>query len=496
VIALRYYFNIIKNEPLSKKINQYKMKQTLLALLIGLASATAWGQGSNIDGSPIAGQWNGVLKIQGIQLRLVFHITQTAAGYSATMDSPDQGATDIPVSTASFENGVLKMTVANAGIEYEGTLGEDGLITGTFKQMGQSLPLNLSKKAVEKETFVRPQEPVKPYPYHEEEVSFENAEVGITLAGTLTLPKKDGAFPAVILISGSGAQNRDEELMGHKPFLVIADHLTRNGIAVLRFDDRGTALSTGDFKTATSLDFSKDVEAAVHYLQTRKEINREKIGLIGHSEGGIIAPMLASRSKDIAFIVLLAGTGVRGDQLLLSQQEAIYTASGMSSSEWETVKAINEKVFEMVVQSTNTDQLKTDLTAYLKQTLKGHPDQKPQNMSEEEFIQLSVTQMTHPWMIHFIKYNPVPALEKTKCPVLALNGEKDLQVPAKENLEAIRAALSRGGNSQVSIKALAGLNHLFQECTTGLPAEYATIEQTFSPVALEEISQWINLQAK
>ncbi|MDR1864990.1 MAG: alpha/beta fold hydrolase [Bacteroidales bacterium] len=465
------------------------MKRTVFVLFIGLASATLWGQ-------DITGQWNGVLKVQGIQLRLVFHVTETATGYSATMDSPDQGATGIPVTAASFENRTLKMTVAGAGIEYEGILGEDGVIAGAFRQMGQSFPLNLSKKAVETAKTVRPQEPAKPYPYREEEVSFENAEAGITLAGTLTLPQKEGSFPAVVLISGSGAQNRDEELMGHKPFLVIADCLTRNGIAVLRFDDRGTAASTGDFKTATSLDFSKDAEAAVKYLQTRKEINRKKIGLIGHSEGGIIAPMLASRSKDVAFIVLLAGTGVRGDRLLLSQQEAIYTASGMSMEAWKELKAFNEKAFEMVVRSTNTEQLKSDLTDYLKQALKEYPDQKPQGMSEEQFIQTSLSQMTSPWMIHFIKYDPVPALEKTKCPVLALNGEKDLQVPAKENLEAIFAALTKGGNRRVTIKEFSGLNHLFQECTTGLPAEYATIEQTFSPAALEEMLQWINVQTR
>jgi pimeloyl-ACP methyl ester carboxylesterase len=456
------------------------MKHITAILLISLVSVTLWGQ-------DMTGQWNGVLKIQGMQLRLVFHITETGG----TMDSPDQGVTGIPVTTASFNNPVLKLTVASLGIEYEGVLGDDGVITGTFKQMGQSLPLSLSREAVEKEKVVRPQEPVKPYPYHEEEVSFENTEAGITLAGTLTLPHKEGLFPAVVLISGSGAQNRDEEIMGHKPFLVIADYLTRNGIAVLRFDDRGTAASTGDFQTATSLDFSKDVEAAVRYLQTRKEINRKKIGLIGHSEGGCIAPMLASRSKEVAFIVLLAGTGVPGDQLLLSQQEAIYTASGMGDADWKTVKAINEKAFEIVIQSTDQEQLKADLTEYLKQALKDHPDQKPQGMSEEQFIQTSVTQLAMPWMTHFIKYDPAPALEKTKCPVLALNGEKDVQVPAKENLQAVKAALTKGGNGQATTKVLPGLNHLFQECTTGLPAEYATIEQTFSPVALEEILQWI-----
>jgi pimeloyl-ACP methyl ester carboxylesterase len=450
----------------------------VFSFIITIISLNSWGQ-------EMTGLWNGVLEVQGIQLRLVFHISETGA----TMDSPDQGVTGISVTEVTFNNPVLKITVADAGIEYEGTLGEDGIVSGTFKQMGQPFPLNLSR-------IVRPQEPAKPYPYHEEEVTFENGEDGITLAGTLTLPEKKGTFPAVVLISGSGAQNRDEELEGHKPFLVIADCLTRSGIAVLRFDDRGTAASTGDFKTATGFDFSKDVESAVRYLQTRKEINRKKIGLIGHSEGGSVAPMLASRSKDIAFIVLLAGTGVSGDRLLLSQQEALYTASGMSAAEWETIRTINAKAFEMVVQSTDPEQLKTDLTAYLKQILKDHPDQKPQSMSEEQFIQLSVNQMSNPWMTHFIKYNPVPALEKTKCPVLVLNGEKDLQVPAKENTEAIRSALIKGGNSQITVKTFPGLNHLFQECKTGLPSEYGTIEQTFSPVVLEEMQKWIDAQVK
>ncbi|MDR1879881.1 MAG: alpha/beta fold hydrolase [Tannerellaceae bacterium] len=458
------------------------MKQIIVVLLSSLVSVVVWGQG-------FTGQWGGVLKVQGIQLRLVFHLTETGGA----MDSPDQGAKGIPLTSVSYENATLKLAIANAGIEYEGTLGDDGVIAGTFKQGGLTLPLNLSREAAVN-TLVRPQEPVKPYPYHEEEVSFENAEAGVTLAGTLTLPEREGAAPAVVLISGSGAQNRDEELMGHKPFLVIADYLTRNGIAVLRFDDRGTAGSTGDFKTATSLDFSKDVEAAVHYLQTRKEIDRKRIGLIGHSEGGVIAPMLASRSKDIAFFVLLAGTGVRGDQLLLSQQEAIYTASGMSDADWKNLKAMNEKVFAIVVQSTHPEQLKADLTGYLKQLFTDHPDQIPQGMGEEQFIQSYVTQMTHPWMVYFLKYDPAPALEKTKCPVLALNGEKDRQVPAKENLEAIKRALAKGGNKRVTVKAFPGLNHLFQECKTGLPTEYATIEQTFSPAVLEEISQWIKLQ--
>ncbi len=222
----------------------------------------------SIYGQDITGKWNGILKVQGTQLRIVFNITQTDKVYSSTMDSPDQGAKGIPVTSTNYENSILKLEVSNAGIQYEGTLNKENVFVGTFKQGGQSFPMNLSKEKIEKQKIVRPQEPTKPYPYYSEEVKFENTKDKIVLAGTLTLPKKNGTFLAVILISGSGPQNRDEELLGHKPFLVLADHLTKNGIAVLRFDDRGTAKSTGDFKNATTFDFATDVEYAIKYLQT------------------------------------------------------------------------------------------------------------------------------------------------------------------------------------------------------------------------------------
>lgn len=460
------------------------MKKIILTILTSLISLTFFGQ-------EITGQWNGILKVPGAQLRLVFNIEKTANGISATMDSPDQGAKGIPVSTSGFENSVLKIGISQAQIEYEGTLGKDNIIVGNFKQAGQSFPLNLSKEKAEKEIPIRPQEPKKPYSYYSEDIIFENKKAGITLAGTLTLPKQDGAFPAVILISGSGPQNRDEELMGHKPFLVLSDYLTKNGIAVLRYDDRGVAASKGDFKTATSLDFATDVEAGIAYLKSRKEINKSKIGLIGHSEGGIIAPMVATQSKDVAFIVLLAGTGIQGDQLLLLQQQLIGKASGMSDEELQKIKSNNTKIFEIANKSTNIEQLQTDLTNYFKQNPSA---EKPAEMTEEEFVKLQVQQIATPWMHYFIKYNPAPALEKVKCPVLALNGEKDLQVPPKENLAAIKAALSKGGNKKVTAIELPNLNHLFQECVTGSPQEYATIEQTFAPVALTEITNWIKTQ--
>ncbi len=451
----------------------------------------------SLSAQDITGQWNGALKVQGTQLRLVFNITKTDNGVSSTMDSPDQGAKGIPTTTTSFENSILKITIANAKIEYEGTLGQDNIIVGTFKQGGQSFPMNLSKEKIEKEKLVRPQEPIKPFPYYSEDITFENKKAGINLAGTLTLPNREGVFPVVILISGSGPQNRDEELLGHKPFLVLSDFLTKNGIAVLRYDDRGIAMSKGDFKTATSADFATDVESAIAYLKTRKEINKNKIGLIGHSEGGLIAPMVASESKDVAFIVLLAGTGIQGDSLLLLQKKLIEEASGVSKEDIQKGLSSNRKVFDIVNKSTSLEQLNSDLTIYFKQILKDNPNtQKPAEMADDDFVKLQVKQIASSWMQYFIKYNPAPALEKVKCPVLAINGEKDLQVPPKENLEAIKKALTKGGNKGVTTKELPNLNHLFQECKTGSPDEYATIEQTFSPIALTEIFKWLQTQTK
>lgn len=466
------------------------MKKTTLILITILTTLSMYGQ-------DITGQWNGILNIQGTQLRLVFNITQADKGYSSTMDSPDQGAKGIPVTSTSYENSILKLEISSAGIQYEGTLDKENIFVGTFIQAGQSFPLNLTREKPEKEKINRPQEPTKPYSYYSEDVKFENTKDKIVLAGTLTLPEKDGNFPAVILISGSGPQNRDEELLGHKPFLVLADHLTKNGLAVLRFDDRGTAESTGDYKTATSLDFARDVESAIKYMQTRKEINKNQIGLIGHSEGGIIAPMVAAEYKDINFIVLLAGTGIPGDQLLLLQQELIGKSSGISDTDLQKAKVLNKGAFDIILKSNNTESLKSELTNYIKQTLKDNPEsEKPSGMSEDDYVELQVNQLISPWMNYFIKYNPALILEKVKCPVLAINGEKDLQVPAKVNLDAIKKALEKGGNKNVTTKELPSLNHLFQECETGSPDEYATIEQTFSPIALAEILNWILKQVK
>ena len=437
----------------------------------------------------ITGEWNGILRAPGMNLRIVIHIDKTGEGYTSTMDSPDQKATGIPVTATTFADSKLSLSIAGIGVTYEGEFKTDSIV-GLFKQSGLSMPLTLKRDAVEVKPVIRPQEPKLPYPYKSEDVTFENKAAGITLAGTLTMPSTGDNFTAAILISGSGLQNRDSELFGHKPFLLIADYLTQRGIAVLRFDDRGAGQSTGDPRTSTTADFATDVESAIAYLKSRKEINPQKIGLIGHSEGGVIAPMVATRSSDIGFIVMLAGTGLRGDVLLLKQTRLITEASGMSKDYIAQVEKFNSKIYDKIVRTDGAVSLQ-EMTSFLT-TLKDEiADIIPAGTPVDDFIKNTATSMASPWIQYFLRYDPAPALEKVQCPVLAVNGGKDIQVPAKENLTAIGEALKKGGNNRVTIKEYPGLNHLFQECTTGLPAEYATIEQTFSPVVLKDITDWI-----
>ena len=466
------------------------MKKLLLVFMLILFAVSGYGQ-------DITGAWNGVLDVMGKKLRIVFNVTLSDSGYVATMDSPDQGAKGISVTKTTYLKPDIKFELPVLGIVYEGKLENDTMFVGNFKQSGFTFPMELTRSEPVVEKPNRPQEPEKPYPYISEDVKFENRKDGIVFAGTLTMPDKQGEYPAVVLISGSGQQNRDEEVMGHRPFLVLSDYLTRQGIAVLRFDDRGTAESGGDAAGATSADFTNDVKAAVEYLKTRKEIDKKHIGLIGHSEGGIIAPMVAVGSDDIDFIVLLAAPGVQGYKLLLKQQEAIAKASGLPPQLIEKSNSINEHLYEIILKSGNDSLLNKKMTLYLTKALPELTGSNTiQGMSIGKYAAMQVKQLTSPWMIYFLRYDPVPVLEKVKCPVLAINGSKDLQVDAKMNLNAVKLALMKGGNSDVTVKELPGLNHLFQECNAGLPTEYSTIEQTFSPMALEVISGWIKSQVE
>jgi len=460
------------------------MKKLILIISTLLLTLTNYGQ-------DITGQWNGVLKVQGIQLRVVFNINSIDNNFVSTMDSPDQNAKGIPVTTTSFESPALKLTISNLGVEYKGVLGDNNIIVGTFKQAGQSFPMDLSKEKIKKKELIRPQEPKKPYPYYTEEVSFTNSIDSITLSGTLTLPSATGKFPVVVMISGSGPQNRDEELLGHKPFLVVADHLTKKGIGVLRFDDRGTAKSTGDFKSATSTDFANDVLSAVTYLKTRNDIDYKNIGLVGHSEGGLIAPMVASESKDIDFIVLLAGPGISGYDILLLQNELISIANGTDESKLQTELALLKGGLDIIIKGDDLDEIKSVLRDYFQKELNKNAELLPEGIKKNQFIEGTVDQLATSWFQFFLKYDPASSLVKVKCPVLAINGEKDLQVPSKVNLDAIEKYLKEGENNNFVVKELPHLNHLFQECSTGSPNEYGEIEQTFAPKALLEISNWI-----
>lgn len=465
------------------------MKKLLLTALLCLTAA--------VNAQDITGDWFGLLSIPGTKLHINLHIKKADKGYTATMDSPDQGANGLPVTTITIENNTVNFAIPAGGISYKGTL-EGKSIKGTFTQSGYNIPLDFGRETPKAEAVKRPQEPVKPYPYYEEEVTIKNDKAGLTLAGTLTLPKQGGSnYPAVILITGSGAQNRDEELLDHKPFLVLADYLTRQGIAVLRYDDRGTGKSTGKFANATTQDFATDAEAAFKYLKTRKEINPKKIGLAGHSEGGIVAPIVAVNNPDVDFIVLLAGTAIPGDELMVLQNYMIGKANGMPETELTKLSAINRNIYNLIKEEENIAVLKTRLQAAFNKDLKpilianGIPEHQVSN-----YIEMQVSDITSPWYVNFIRYNPAPTLEKVKCPVLAINGSKDVQVSAKANLDAIKRIAEKSGNKKITTVELDGLNHLFQTSTTGAPTEYGEIEETFAPIALKTVGDWIAQQVK
>lgn len=445
------------------------------------------------DPSTLTGSWEGRLHVSNIDLRLVLHIAETNGILTATMDSPEQRALGIPVSDVIARNDSLLFAVPSIQGRYAGRIQPDGTIDGQWSQGPVAIPLLLRRSEGDEGGSHRPQEPVKPYPYNAEQVSYANAAAGITLAGTLTTPSTGGPFPAVILISGSGPQDRDETILGHKPFLVLADALTRQGIAVLRFDDRGTGASTGSFGTATTEDFATDVEAGIQYLKSRPEIDPERMGLIGHSEGGLIAPMIAARSRDIAFLVLMAAPGVSGEEILLQQGALINRAAGRSDSFIATSSALQRRLLAIAKTSADTAELRRRLEA-------AFADATP---AEQELIKegkLTVNNqmpvLSSPWLRFFIAYNPVTALTKVQVPVLALTGGKDIQVPADENLSAIEKALKQGGNRQVTVKKFPGLNHLFQTADTGLPGEYGLIEETIAPDVLQFIGSWIEKQVR
>jgi len=431
--------------------------------------------------SDIDGAWSGSLDAGGTKLRIVFHIKNTGEGLTATMDSPDQGGYGIAASKVTRDGASLRIEWKNIGGAFDGKLDKDlQTLDGTWSQGGGSAPLTLKRgKETSQVPERRPQDPVRPYPYKDEDVAFANASANITLAGTLTIPPGKGPFPAAVLIAGSGPHDRDETILGHRPFLVLSDYLTRKGIVVLRYDKRGIAKSTGDYKAATTADFATDAEAAVAFLKTRPEVNPHEIGLIGHSEGGVIAPMVAAHDPSVAFVVMMAGSGVPGDQIIVEQVLLLNEAGGTPREEAQKDAANERKLLTLVEREKDDDALAPKLRA----ELIADGDKNPNDSQ--------IKALMSPWYRYFLQYDPATALRELKCPVLALIGSKDMQVPADQNLPAIRKALAESGNKNFEVDQLPGLNHLFQTANTGALSEYATISQTIAPIALERISSWI-----
>jgi len=386
-------------------------------------------EGHNSDNF-LLGTWEGKLEVSGISLRVVIHIKKDTEGkLIATMDSPDQGVKDIVVDEVTFKDGVLYLGIKSVGGFFVGEVQEDFLyIKGELKQAGSSFPLLLEQ--VEDLVQVnRPQEPKKPYPYKEEEVIYENKEAGITLAGTLTLPREPGPFPAVILISGSGAQDRDETIFGHKPFLVLSDYLTRLGIAVLRVDDRGEGGSTGGSLDDTSENFADDVIAGINYLKSRKDINPQKIGLIGHSEGGVIAPMVAAELPEIRYCVMLGGTGLKGEEVLLLQMELLARANGANDELIKQALLLQKRMFTVLKEEENNLIAEKELRKIFTESIANFNEKEKQVLGiSEDNIDSQLQVMLSSWYRNFLFYDPQITLMKVKCPVLALVGEKDLQV--------------------------------------------------------------------
>ncbi len=337
------------------------------------------------------------------------------------------------------------------------------------------------------------QTPKPPFPYQSEEVAFENTQAKVKLAGTMTIPPGKGPFPAVLLVTGSGPQDRDETLLHHKPFLVIADALTRRGIAVLRYDDRGIGKSTGTFGTSTTFDFAWDAQAGVQYLKGRSEVDGKRIGIIGHSEGGTIAPIVAARCQEVAFIVMLAGTGITGEEISTLQGKLIAQASGIQADEIAAGAKIQSRVFQIAKAEKPSPELVKKLKSVVLEEVNKLPEEIKQRILKTRLgpMNAQLQLFSSPWFVTFMLHDPRPTLRQVKCPVLALNGEKDMQVPWKENLTEIEKALKEGGNTKVVIKSFPNLNHLFQSCSTGAPSEYFTIRETIHPPVLQLIGDWI-----
>jgi alpha/beta superfamily hydrolase len=431
----------------------------------------------------VVGNWTGELNFQGNSLDLNFQVYKNENGYKSSLSVPAQSLSDFKSTSTSFVDSLLSIELKPLGIRYQGKWSTTDTIVGNFVQNGLSLKLNLIRGNTK---LNRPQEPMPPYDYYEEEIKFRNETDSIHLSGTLTLPDKKGNFPAVILISGSGPQDRNSYIMGHKPFLLLAHELTQSGVAVLRFDERGVGQSEGEFQEASLDDLIADVKSAFDYLKKRPEVDSKKIGLLGHSLGGILAPRLATK-EEISFLVLLAAPGIDGNKMMLKQRADFLKLRGLNDTQVEKSNEMLSTTYDFILSTeAEGQQMKDELSVFF-------ADNYADVMMEKELMAMA-EQLSSRELLGILRNKPSTYLSLVNCPVLAIGGSKDFQVSSKENLEAIELELKKGGNQHVEIKEFEGLNHLLQESETGDISEYGVIEQTMSPEVLEHVKEWIKRQ--
>jgi dienelactone hydrolase len=452
------------------------MKKIILILVTALSVVNVFGQ-------DISGSWNGIVNVRGRELVIEFSITGTSTNYEAKMVKPSYGTNRQPICSVTYLDSTLVLYVPDTRIEYWGNLSKDNRFVGTFMQSNETFPLVLFKgksKITNTLKRVKTKMVADPNSYSSGRVEFENKKNASTLAGIFTMPTSTGKHSAVILLNGNDPQSIKNEVCNQ----VLAEYLALNGVAVLRFDNRELAASTVDFNDLATFDYASNVQAAVDYLKSRKEVDVHKIGLIGHGEGGLIASVAASNSNDINFVVLMSGVGSTSDQLSLLQHELMTTASVTDKLDSNNSGCLDQKVFEMIQKSTNDYTLKNNLTTYL-----NHYQEDSANLYD---VESEVNILTSPRIKSLIKYNPTSVLGSVKCPVLILNGAEDMRISAKVNSEMIKKSIEEGGNKNVKSLILPGLNHYFQKYKTKFENGYAAnLDKEISQDVLYKIGKWI-----
>ncbi|MEZ4387970.1 MAG: alpha/beta fold hydrolase [Candidatus Krumholzibacteriia bacterium] len=445
----------------------------------------------------LEGAWHGVLQVAATGLNVILHVDRQESGWAFSLDSPDQSANGMPVVDLDLRDGEASFRLANIPAGFAGRLTSPDQLAGEWRQV-TALPLVLTRLAAGETAPARrrPQEPTPPYPYASEEVSYEvfpaDGAPSHVLHGTLVMPAGDGPHPAVLLVSGSGPQDRDETIFGHRPFLVLADHLARRGLAVLRVDDRGVGQSTGARTDATTADFAEDALAGVRYLRSRAEIAADRVAVLGHSEGGLIAPMVAVAEPAVAAIVLMAGPGVPGREILELQQRLILEAAGAAPEKIAAAQADQEALMSIALADADSAARAERVADHLRgMYARLSAEERAEAGPEDTYVRLGSRQMLGPWMRWFLVHDPRPVLREVRCPVLAVNGSLDVQVDADQNLPAIATALDEGRNPDHVEVVLPGLNHLMQPAKTGGIEEYADIELTLAPVFLDTVTSWL-----